>query len=138
MALIRLYHVYALVIAQFRGQYDQYFLSFSYFPNLSPERLGEWDDSKIQETRILALVQGKRSITIILVIIFWNFTTFWYRSNSPQLKRKLISSIANLVYELPNDLRPRILGNIRKISNLGGGKAQCPVSLQEIGPSNSN
>ena len=45
----------------------------------------------------------------ILVIIFWNFTIFQYRSDSPQAKRNLISSMANLVYdfphELPNDLR---------------------------------
>ena len=32
----------------------------------------------------------------------------------------MISSIANLVYELPNDLRLGILGNIRKTWNLGG------------------
>ena len=51
----------------------------------------------------------------ILVIIFWNFTMIQYRSDYPQVKRNVISSIANLVYQLPhdspNDLRPRILGN---------------------------
>ena len=44
-------------------------------------------------------------------------------SDSPQIKQNLISSIENLVYELPhelpNDLRLRKLGNTRKISNLG-------------------
>ena len=47
-------------------------------------------------------------------------------SESPQAKWYLISSITNLVhelpYELPNDLRLRILGNkeiLRKISNVG-------------------
>ena len=48
----------------------------------------------------------------------------------------MISSIANLVYklphELPNDLRLRTLGYIRKISNLSRDTAQCPVSLTEI------
>ena len=48
----------------------------------------------------------------------------------------MIFSIANLVYELPHELpsnlRLRILGNIRKISNLGADIAQCPVSLPEI------
>ena len=51
------------------------------------------------------------SITIILVIIFWNFTIFWYRPNSPPIHHFIMPSIANLVYELPNGLRPRILGN---------------------------
>ena len=53
--------------------------------------------------------------TIILVIIFWNVAMFQYRSYQPQVKRNLISSISNLVYELPhelpNDLRLKILGN---------------------------
>ena len=58
----------------------------------------------------------KRGLKItILVIIFWNFTIFQYRSNSPQVKGNLISSIANLVYELPhelpNDLKLRIFRN---------------------------
>ena len=40
----------------------------------------------------------------ILVIIFWNFAMFQYRSDSPQAKRNLIFSIANLLYELPHEL----------------------------------
>ena len=51
----------------------------------------------------------------ILVIIVWNFTIFQYRSDSPQVKQNLMSSIANFVYELlhelPNTLRLRILEN---------------------------
>ena len=47
----------------------------------------------------------------MLVIIFQNFKIFQYRSDSPQVKGAFISSIANLVYELPhelpNDLRLR-------------------------------
>ena len=39
----------------------------------------------------------------ILVIIYWNFTIFQYRSDSPQVKGNFISSIANLVFELPPD-----------------------------------
>ena len=53
--------------------------------------------------------------TTILVIIFWHFLIIWLRSESSQVKRYLISSITNLVHELPhelpNDLRLRILGN---------------------------
>ena len=40
---------------------------------------------------------------------------FLYRLDQPQVKRNVISSIANMVYELPhelpNNLRLRILGN---------------------------
>ena len=40
---------------------------------------------------------------------------YQYRPDSPQVKQKVISSIANLVYELPhkfpNDWRLRTLGN---------------------------
>ena len=51
----------------------------------------------------------------ILVILFSNFTMCECMCDSPQVKRNVISSIANLVYELPhelpNDLRLRVLGN---------------------------
>ena len=51
----------------------------------------------------------------VLVIIFWNFTMFYERSESPQVKENLTSSITNLIYELPhefsNDLKLTILGN---------------------------
>ena len=57
-------------------------------------------------------------VTTILVIIFWNFTMFQYRSKSPQVKRNLLSSITNLVYKLPhellNELRLGILAKTRK------------------------
>ena len=55
--------------------------------------------------------EQKENFQAIPVIIFWNFTKFQYRSDSPQVNGNLISSIANLVYELPNNLRLRILGN---------------------------
>ena len=35
----------------------------------------------------------------ILSILFWNFTKFWYRFDSPQVKKSLRSK--NLTYELP-------------------------------------
>ena len=52
-----------------------------------------------------------------------------YRSDSSQVKRDIISSTINFVYELPqglqNDLRLDIrkLGNIKQISKLGGDRA---------------
>ena len=56
-----------------------------------------------------------KSLTTTLVIIFWPFLIISLRSESAQVKRYLISSITNLVHELPhelpNDLRLRILGN---------------------------
>ena len=65
---------------------------------------------------LLVTEQEEKWGTTILLIIFWNFTIFQYRSGSPQVKRNLISSIAHLVYELPyelpNNLGLRILGNI--------------------------
>ena len=70
-------------------------------------------DKGISETRIAKrLLQN----TAILVMIFWNFTVFQCRSNSPQLKQILISSITNLLYELsnelPNGLKLSILGHM--------------------------
>ena len=51
----------------------------------------------------------------MLVIIFWNFLIIQLTTESPQVKRYLISRIRNLVhelsYELPKYLRFRILGN---------------------------
>ena len=66
----------------------------------------------------------------IVVKIFWNFTMFWYRSNLPQEKQTLISSITNLAYNVRLDHHK--WRNIRQISNLGVGIAQWSVSLQEI------
>ena len=59
--------------------------------------------------------ERKCAVSVILVIIFRNFTMFQWRSGSPQVTQNLISSITNLVYqlshELPNELRCRIFGN---------------------------
>ena len=75
------------------------------------QNLLTWDDPTELRSRLRS---GEISPTI-LVIIFWNFTIFQYISNSPKIKRNLICSIANLVYELPhelpNDLKLRILWN---------------------------
>ena len=61
------------------------------------------------------LQSNKLFCATILVIIFWHFLIISLRSESPQVKRYLISSITNLLHEfpheLPNNLRPRILGN---------------------------
>ena len=50
---------------------------------------------------------------------------FQYRSDSLQVKRNVISSIANVVYELPHDfpvnLRLTILGNKKILGNLKFG-----------------
>ena len=62
--------------------------------------------------------EKEKNFEITLVIIFWNFAMFYYRSDSPQVKRNVISSIANLVYELPYELPPN------EFSPLGG--PWCP------------
>ena len=67
----------------------------------------------------------------ILVIIFWNFTVFLYRSESPQVKPSLISIITNLAYELLHKL-PNNLRNTGKTANLGGDIAHCSISLPEF------
>ena len=55
----------------------------------------------------------KNSQTVI-DIIFYNYTTFQKGLYLPQLKQWLISTIKNIVhelpYELPKDLRPGIVG----------------------------
>ena len=61
--------------------------------------------SKFSMLKLKVLVGTK-----ILVIMFRHFLIILLRSESPQVKRYLISSITNLVHELPNDLRLRILG----------------------------
>ena len=40
----------------------------------------------------------------IPVIIFWHFLIIQHRSEQPQVKRYLISTITNLVHELPHEL----------------------------------
>ena len=76
--------------------------------------------------------EQKQNFRIIEVIIFWNFTIFQYSSDSLQVKRNFISSIANLVYELPHELpnegRLRILENqeILEKSQVWVGKSLVP------------
>ena len=51
--------------------------------------------------------------TTNLVIIFWQFTVLKYKFELPQVKRDFISSTTDfdLPHEVPNGLKPRILGN---------------------------
>ena len=62
------------------------------------------------------------NLPTILVILFWDFSMFYQMFLSTQVKRNVIISnkhgIYDLPQELPNDLRLRIIGNIREISNL--------------------
>ena len=58
---------------------------------------------------------ARQHVSTIMILIFWNFTIFQFRSDSPEVKQSLIFSIRNLIYkyphELPNDLRLSILKN---------------------------
>ena len=44
-------------------------------------------------------------------IIFWDFLILYQIFFSPQVKKKVIISNKQGIYELPNDLRLRVLGN---------------------------
>ena len=50
----------------------------------------------------------------ILVIIFWNFTTFQYRFDLPPGNWNLTSSMKNFVWELPNKLLNDVRLNCQK------------------------
>ena len=39
-----------------------------------------------------------------MVIIFWQFTVFWYKHDLPELKWDLISIITDFVLQLPHEL----------------------------------
>ena len=58
---------------------------------------------------------ARQHVSTIMILIFWNFTIFQFRSDSPEVKQSLIFSIRNLIYkypdELSNDLRLSILKN---------------------------
>ena len=77
------------------------------------------------------------SLSTTTFIIFWDFLMFWQIFLSPQVKRYAITTYEHGIYELPNDLRLRKLGNydfrksgsIRKVSKPYRIIAQCPVSL---------
>ena len=87
---------------------------------------------------IIGRVERKNNFQTIVVMIFWLFLIILIRCKSPQVKCYLISSITNLVHklppDLPNDLRLRMLGNIREMSNVVGDAAQWPVFLSETKP----
>ena len=66
-------------------------------------------ESSLEEKR------AEESFQTVLVITFSYFFIISFRCQSPRVNRYLISSITNLVHELPyelsNELRLRILGN---------------------------
>ena len=63
-----------------------------------------------------------KSFQIIPVIRSGNFLIIWYKLESPQVKQNSISSITNLVHALPhellNNLRLRILANLKILKNV--------------------
>ena len=56
---------------------------------------------------------------------------------SPQVKHCAIITYKHGIYELPNDLRLNILGNIRKLSKPHRMIAQRPVPRQNKSPANT-
>ena len=83
-------------------------------------------------------------ITTILAIIFKHFSIILLRSESPQVKRYLISSRRNLVQELPhqlpNDWRLRIVRNEEILENcqiLVETQPSAKSSFQKLNVDNS-
>ena len=79
-------------------------------------------------------LRAKVKFQTFLVRLFSYYLIIWLRSESPQLKQCLISSMANLIHELlnelPNDLRLRILGKQEILE-----KCQMWVNMQPNGHS---
>ena len=85
-----------------------------------------------------AIDQGELSLSqerngsAISFIISWDFSMFWQIFLLPQVKRCAIITYKHTIYELPhelpNALKLRILGNIKKLSKLYRMIGQCPVS----------
>ena len=70
-------------------------------------------------------------------IIFWDFLILYQIFFSPQVKRSVIITNKNGIYEIPNDLRLRPLrkfGKIKQISKLQRIITQCPVPPQTEPP----
>ena len=105
------------------------FFFFFFFPAALPFPVVRgWQVKQWLRTTVIHSLVG-RSSTTILVIIFWHFLIIQHRSESPQINEYLISSITNLVQELPhklpNNLRLRILGNQKILE-----KCQVWVEMQ--------
>ena len=88
---------------------------------LGLEKKTDKASKKISDTSGLSKItnfEGK--IPTISFIILWDFSMFYQNFFSPQVKRWVIINykhgIYQLPYQLPNDLRLRKLGNIRKVS----------------------
>ena len=79
------------------------------------------NEAKDQKGGILGMLLGTSAATI-LAITFCDFLMFYKIFLSPQVKLIMIISNKYGIYELPheltNDLRLRILANIKKILNL--------------------
>ena len=68
------------------------------------------NERKEQKEGFLGMLLGTLGATT-MVITFWEFLMFYQFFPSPQVKRSLIISNKLSMYELPNNLRLRILGN---------------------------
>ena len=85
------------------------------------------NQAKLQIEEIVIINDDKPAI---IFIIFWDFLMFYQIFLSPQVKRCAIIThkhgMYELPHELPNDLRLRRLGNIRKVSKPHRRIAQRP------------
>ena len=67
-------------------------------------------------------------------IFFQGFSTKLVPTTALNLTSSIANLVCKLLHESPNGRRLRIVGNIRKISNLGRRITQCPFRPQEIRP----
>ena len=61
--------------------------------------------------------EEKENFHTILLIIFWNFTTFQQRPSHLQVNQNVVSSTVNLVYEMSHELSNDIRLRIQEIRN---------------------
>ena len=74
---------------------------------------GERPTKELDDTTLTAKAKYPINFTqsTIIFIIFRDFSMFYQIFLSPQVKRLAIITYKHGIYELPNDLRLRILGN---------------------------
>ena len=68
-------------------------------------------DGLLQIHGLLLRTSRKKKQQAPIIFIFWDFLMFYQIFLAPQVKRRAIITYKHGIYELPNDLKLRILGN---------------------------
>ena len=92
--------------------------------DLRADRKGWWFELSVSQLRVCSSAEGGNNVS-------WPWLSPLRGWGS--LTMVFTGKVGYIYHELSNDLRLRMkLGNIEKISDLGGDIAQCPVSPPEI------